>query len=111
MENMTIEKKNQGGRPKGSQSKETLRRKAIALRVEAKLTASKSTPLEIFAKVMQGDQSITERMLDAAKAAAPYMHPRLSAVTMNANIRRSVTEYSDDELAALAGDGEDESEG
>jgi len=96
-------KKNQGGRPKGKLSAATLRRKAIAERVEQDLVSKKSTPLEIMGRVMAGDTTVTEMQFEAAKAAAPYIHPKLSAVTMNATVKRSVTEYSDDELAAIAG--------
>ena len=104
-------KKNQGGRPKGRQNAATIRRKAIADKVEKELSEKKATPLEIMAKVMAGDLTITDRQLDAAKAAAPYIHPKLSAVTMNATVKRSVTEYSDEELAGIAGEGEESGEG
>lgn len=60
------------------------------------------TPLDIFTRVMQGDESITDRQFDAAKVAAPYLHPKLAGLSMNAVIRRSVEEFSDDELNTLA---------
>ncbi|MFT8354578.1 MAG: hypothetical protein ABF617_08230 [Gluconobacter japonicus] len=40
---------------------------------------------------------------EAAKAAAPYMHPRLTSVQMNATLKRSAADYTDDELRAIAG--------
>ncbi|MCX2562089.1 hypothetical protein OQ252_11885 [Acetobacter farinalis] len=60
------------------------------------------TPLDIFTRVMQGDESITDRQFDAAKVAAPYLHPKLAGLSMNAVVRRSVEEFSDDELNTLA---------
>lgn len=101
---MTEIKKNQGGRPKGKLNQATVRRKAIAERVEKDLAKKKATPLEIMARVMNGDLSVTEMQFEAAKAAAPYIHPKLSAVQMNATVRRSVADMSDEELAALAYD-------
>lgn len=105
---MTEKTKNQRGRPKGSVTSATKRKRALLERVEKDLTSKSMTPMHIFSRVMQGDTSVTEMQFEAAKAAAPYIHPKLSAVTMNATVKRSVTEYSDDELAALAGEGEAE---
>ncbi|KXV70441.1 hypothetical protein AD952_12940 [Acetobacter cerevisiae] len=51
---------------------------------------------------MQGDETITDRQFDAAKVAAPYLHPKLAGLSMNAVVRRGVEEFSDDELNTLA---------
>lgn len=86
----------------------TERRKTVLnerKRLENALVARQATPLEIMARVMAGDVSVTEMQFEAAKAAAPYIHPKLSSVQMNATVRRSVADMSDDELAALATDG------
>lgn len=64
------------------------------------------TPLDIFTRVMQGDDTITDRQFDAAKVAAPYLHPKLSGLSMNAVVRKGLDEYSDKELAALAHSGQ-----
>lgn len=37
-----------------------------------------------------------------ADRAAPYCHARLANTTVNANVRRSITEFSDEELAVIA---------
>lgn len=60
------------GRPKGSLSKRTRE-------IAETAAATGITPLEYMLLVMQssGDEA---RRLDAAKAAAPYMHPRLAAI-------------------------------
>lgn len=94
------------GRKKGTEASITKARREMAEKAAKKMIAAQATPLEIMGRVMAGDTSVTEMQFEAAKAAAPYIHPKLSAVTMNATVKRSVTEYSDDELAALAGEGE-----
>lgn len=71
------------------------------------MEAKNTTPIDIFRRVMEGDTSVTELQLEAAKACAPYVHARLSAVTMNATVRRNITDFSDDELAAIAGTGQE----
>ena len=96
------------GRKKGGMSEAKIIGKKVSSRVAAKLDATNSTPLEIMARVMSGDLSVTEMQFEAAKAAAPYIHPKLSAVQMNATVRRSVEDMTDEELAALATDGEGE---
>lgn len=70
-----------------------------------------ATPLDILSRVMQGDVSITEMQFEAAKAAAPYIHPKLSAIQMDARVRRSVEDMTDEELAALASGEESGGEG
>ncbi|MFS8371245.1 hypothetical protein [Acetobacter indonesiensis] len=82
----------------------------MSSKVTSQLAAKGATPLEIMARVMAGDTSVTEMQFEAAKAAAPYIHPKLSAIQMNATVRRSVADMSDDELAALATDGDGQGE-
>lgn len=104
-----------GSRPGAGRKKGTMsdRRKAVLSerkRLENALVAKSATPLEIMARVMAGDTSVTEMQFEAAKAAAPYIHPKLSAIQMNATVRRSVADMSDEELAALANDGDSQGE-
>ena len=47
------------------------------------------TPLEFLLDVMRNEAMTAESRFDAAKAAAPYVHPRLTAVEMNANVNLS----------------------
>ena len=63
------------GRPKGAKNKKN---REIANR----LLASGKTPLEYMASIVESDDpNIPMQLkLEAAKAAAPYMHPRLNAV-------------------------------
>ncbi len=99
------------GRKKGGVSEFKAVGRKVSSRVAGKLADARSTPLEIMARVMAGDTSVTEMQFEAAKAAAPYIHPKLSAVQMNATVRRSVADMSDEELAALATDEGGEEEG
>jgi hypothetical protein len=50
------------------------------------------TPLEFMLAVMRDEFAERNERLDMAKAAAPYIHPRLSSVEakVDANVRRSV---------------------
>ncbi len=66
-----------GGRKKGSVNKTTAAR-------EAQIKASGLDPLSYMLKVMRDKKETDERRLDAAKASAPYVHPRLSSVDLAA---------------------------
>jgi hypothetical protein len=53
--------------------------KATAAR-QAEVAASGVTPLEYMLTIMRDEAADEAKRLDAAKAAAPYVHPRLAAV-------------------------------
>ncbi|MFT8591906.1 MAG: hypothetical protein ABF746_11885 [Acetobacter orientalis] len=80
-----------------------------ARRPRTRKTAAPITPLAIFTRIMQGDETITDRQFDAAKVAAPYMHPKLSGLPLAASPRKALEDYSDEELAALAQAGQPDS--
>lgn len=61
------------GRPKGSKSSKTAERLAA-------IEASGDTPLGYLLTVMRDDAQDKAVRLDAAKAAAPYVHPKLANV-------------------------------
>ena len=63
-----------GGRLKGTKNKVTAERQAA-------VEASGLTPLEFMLSVMRDPANETAVRLDAAKAAAGYVHPRLTAVS------------------------------
>lgn len=44
-------------------------------------------PLAYLLRVMRDETAEPQRRLDAAKAAAPYVHPKLSAVQVGAEVR------------------------
>lgn len=46
------------------------------------MEASGLTPLDYLLSVMRNEDMDTDGRLEAAKAAAPYVHPKLSAVTL-----------------------------
>lgn len=47
------------------------------------------TPLEFMLQVMRDESAERAERLDMAKAAAPYIHPKLTSVEMNANVAMS----------------------
>jgi hypothetical protein len=62
-----------GGRKKGVPNKVTLRR-------EKEIAASGLTPLEYMLAVMRNPRADPARRDDMAKAAAPFVHPKLASV-------------------------------
>lgn len=65
-----------GGRQKGVGNKATAER-------EAEIAASGLTPLEYMLDVMRNVATDEARRLEAAKSAAPYVHPRLTAMELS----------------------------
>src|SRR5262245_13348598 len=65
------------------------------------------SPLEYLLAVFQDTTLSDSLRLDAAKAAAPYVHPRLSAIEHSGAIGlRHAADMSDNELAMIAADSE-----
>jgi len=64
------------GRKPGSVSKKTREIAEAAIKEGV-------TPLEFLLSVMRDEDEVREKRVDAAKAAAPYIHPRLNAVSAN----------------------------
>jgi hypothetical protein len=65
-----------GGRKKGVPNKASIKRaEAVA--------ASGLTPLEYMVSTMRDPDTEPHTRLDAAKAAAPYIHPKLAAMTLS----------------------------
>lgn len=81
------------GRPKGTRNKRTL----------AQHDALKGglTPLEYFAGLYQDEECPTAIRLDAAKAAAPYVHQRLAITEQIIHHDKAVAEMSEPELVAI----------
>jgi hypothetical protein len=65
-----------GGRKKGVPNKATAKKAAA-------IAATGITPLDYLLKVMRNPKADAQRRDEAAKAAAPYVHPKLSAVEMS----------------------------
>jgi hypothetical protein len=70
-----------GGRKKGTKNKRTLVR--LGLAKEAAETGV--TPLAFLLAVMRDETRPPAERLEAAKSAAPYMHPRLAAIEHSGN--------------------------
>ena len=62
-----------GGRQKGTKNKKNAE-------TVANIEASGLTPLEFMLDVLRDGEQDTQVRFEAAKAAAPYVHPRLAAV-------------------------------
>lgn len=71
-----------GGRSKGTPNKTTQAAKELAIRA----AAAGVSPLEFMLGLMRDDTADAHARLDAAKAAAPYIHPRLSSIEMVAHV-------------------------
>ena len=72
-----------GGRKVGTPNKQTAIRIVAARQGLALAERFERTPLELILSAMSGGaeaEKITDRQLQCAIAAAPYVHPRLSAV-------------------------------
>lgn len=78
------------GRPKGSAN---VRTREIA----DAISASGMTPLEYLTSVYQDPNADKAKRIDAAKAAAPYVHARLASIEHSG----SITTRHEDALDAL----------
>ena len=66
-----------GGRQKGSPNKRTTAR-AAAQRLEK----AGETPLDFLSRVYRDEAQEIDLRVEAAKAAAPYVHPRLASIDL-----------------------------
>lgn len=64
-----------GGRQKGTPNKTNAER-------EASIAASGLTPLDYLLQVMRTETAAENIRIDAAKAAAPYVHPKLANIQL-----------------------------
>ena len=80
-----------GGRKKGSRNKKT------AVQV-AEIEATGETPLQYMLRIMRDERADDALRSDMAKAAAPYVHPKLSNIEGNFDITQRKYEDALDEL-------------
>jgi hypothetical protein len=74
------------GRKKNSPNRATRER-------QARVAATGTTPLDYLLEIMRDEKADPVVRLDAAKSAAPYIHPRLSGVNFkDISPRRSIAE-------------------
>lgn len=90
-----------GGRKKGTPNKANTAQAARAVA----LAASGLTPLEYMLHILRNESADKVDRFEAAKAAAPYIHPRLAAIEHSGTIKTSINEISDDELLYIAATG------
>jgi hypothetical protein len=69
-----------GGRKKGSVNKRTLALRVQAVALLEGVDASRMTPLDVMLHVMRDNRLDATLRFEAARAAAPYLHPRLAAI-------------------------------
>lgn len=62
------------------------------------VTQAKLTPLEYLMEILQNTENEQKVRFQAAIAAAPYVHPRLSNSTVTTTIKKSVDELTTAEL-------------
>ena len=79
--------KKAGGRQKGTPNKATAKR-------EADIAKSGKTPLQFMIDMMRNPKADKAMRMDAAKSAAPYVHPR-AATTVNLDAKLNITEVRD----------------
>jgi hypothetical protein len=88
-----------GGRKKGTPNKATAAK-------EAAISESGLTPLDYLLMVMRDTGQPDDVRRDAAKAAAPYVHPRRAAIEHSGSIdTRPASELTDAELSDIARSG------
>jgi hypothetical protein len=86
------------GRPKGAKNKKTL---ALA----AEIAQSGLTPLKFMLGVMRNPKRPLDIRLDAAKAAAPYVHAKLSSVELTGKDGEPIETVTRVELVPMKGNG------
>lgn len=74
-----------GGKRPGAGRKPGSRNKKSAALIEA-VEQSGETPLQFMLRVMRDPRKPWDDRMEMAKAAAPYIHAKLSSVEVNANV-------------------------
>lgn len=77
-----------GGRREGSGRKPGSKNRKTA-ELARKAAKAGMTPLELMLKIMRDSKKPILDRFEAAKAAAPYIHPRLAAVEMSGELNIS----------------------
>lgn len=93
-----------GGKRPGAGRKKGTPNKASAARQE-RIAAGGETPLDYMLRVMRNRKASDARRDEMAKAAAPYVHPKLASMQHSGPnggpIEIDLTGLSDEQLAAL----------
>jgi hypothetical protein len=69
-----------------------------------KVASEGITPLDYMLKILRNEQETPANRMWAAEKAAPYVHAKLAAVEHSGEVghKHSVTDLSDEQLAAIA---------
>jgi hypothetical protein len=96
---------NPAGRRPGLQERRP--RRTAARKMAAAAAETGLTPLEIMLTAMRELWAAGDKLgaCAVAKDAAPYMHPRLSSVALDANVTRDPIHLTHEELLAIAAGG------
>jgi hypothetical protein len=87
------------GRKTGGGSRKGIPNKATAAKAAA-VAASGLTPLDFMLSVMRDPANDMAVRMDAAKGAAPYVHPKLAQVEHSGDLNATVKhQFTDRELA------------
>lgn len=74
------------GRPRGSPNKATSMREKV-------ISAQGATPLSYMLDMLRNDELDAATRFEAAKAAAPYVHPRLSSIQAQHDISERLYDF------------------
>ena len=100
-----------GGKQVGTKNAATVKREnrlAQAMQAaadaigDAALQAMSPKDVMLFVMRLSAKEGWWFKAAEIAKEVAPYIHPKLTSTTLDANVRRAVTDFNDDELEALA---------
>ena len=93
------------GRKKGTKNPATLAKEALLSEVIAKAVEGETTPLEVMLTIMRDPATEPSMRFEAAKAAAPYVHPRLSQVDSRVTKVHDVAELTPEQIDRLLAEG------
>ena len=93
------------GRKKGTKNPATIAKEALLSEVIAKAVEGDTTPLEVMLTIMRDPATEPAMKFEAAKAAAPYVHPRLSQVDSRVTKVTDVAELTPEQIDRLLADG------
>lgn len=89
------------GRKPGTKNSATIAKQAALEEVIARAVADECTPLEVMLTIMRDPASPAAMRFEAAKAAAPYVHPRLSQVDSRVTKVNDVSELTIEQIDRL----------
>jgi hypothetical protein len=89
------------GRKPGTKNSATIAKEALLEEVIARAIQDETTPLEVMLTIMRDPASPAAMKFEAAKAAAPYVHPRLSQVDSRVTRVNDVSELTVEQIDRL----------